>query len=101
MLTKDDLKQIRTLVREEVETEAETTRSHIDSKQLDLRRELKPEIWGVKDQVKNLDIKVTKNHKEVLAKLKVTSDFLDRENLSLVKRVKQIEEELDLQTAGN
>lgn len=96
MLTKDDLKQLRTVIREEMESEAETTRHHIDEKQRELRMELKPEIREIKDRVKTLNIEATKNHKEVLGKLEKTSDFLDRTNLTTLKRVERIETHLGL-----
>lgn len=96
MLTKDDLKQIRSLVREEVGNEVQASKDDLDSTIRDARMRVQVDVRGLADRVKNLEIRVTRNHKEVLSKLERTSDFLDRENLKVVKRVEQIEEELRL-----
>lgn len=93
MLTKADFSKFKELVREEVEAEGENIKSELSS---DIR------MWGVRtaselqevnSRLKNLEISVRKVQKD----LKKTSDFLDRENLKVVRRVDKIEEHLGFQ----
>lgn len=60
MLTKADLKEIRKIVREEVETESQNIKDEI---QADIKMSLvriSGELNQIKDRLKNLEIKVNK-----------------------------------------
>lgn len=90
MLTKNDLSQIKNIVREEVEAEGENIRSEINGEIKLAGIRTTTELQEVNTRLKNLEITTRKIQKD-LAK---TSDFLDRENLKTVKRVRKIEEHL-------
>jgi len=95
MLTKADLKEIRKIVREEVETESQNIKDEI---QADIKMSLirvSGELNQIKDRLKNLEIKANKIQKD----LKYAVNFLDKEGLRVGKRVKRIEEHLGLETA--
>ena len=90
MLTKNDLSRIKNIVREEVEAEGENIRSEINSEIKLAGMRTTTELQEVNTRLKNLEITTRKIQKD-LAKI---SDFLDRENLKIVKRVRKIEEHL-------
>ncbi|OGM31488.1 hypothetical protein A2630_03625 [Candidatus Woesebacteria bacterium RIFCSPHIGHO2_01_FULL_44_10] len=92
MLTKTDLSQIKKIVRAEVEAEGQNIRDELqgDIKMAQIR--ITTEIRGVKDRLKNLEIKTTKIQKD----LKTAVNFLDKEELKVTKRVKRIEAHLRL-----
>ena len=92
MLTKNDLSQIKNIVREEVEAEGENIRSEINSEIKLAGMRTTTELQEVNTRLKNLEITTRKIQKD-LAK---TSDFLDRENLRTVKRVRIIEKHLGI-----
>ena len=92
MLNKTDLSQIKKIVREEVEAEGENIRSEINSEIKLAGMRTTTELQEVNTRLKNLEITTRKIQKD-LAK---TSDFLDRENLRTVKRVRIIEKHLGI-----
>lgn len=90
MLTKTDFSKFKKLIREEVEAEGENIRSEIKGEIKLAGIRTTTELREVNTRLKNLEITTRKIQKD-LAK---TSDFLDRENLETVKRVRKIEEHL-------
>lgn len=64
MLIKNDFDQIRKIVREEVESEAESTRNELGSKIIMSRIRVQEDIDGLKNRIKNLEIRVAKINKE-------------------------------------
>lgn len=92
MLTKRDLKEIRKILREEVEAESQNIKEELQADmKMNLVRTL-TEIRELKDRMKNLEIGVRKIQKD----LKYAIDFLDKEGLKITKRVDRIEEHLNL-----
>ena len=92
MLTKTDLKEIRKILREEVEAESQNIKEELQADmKMNLVRTL-TEIRELKDRMKNLEIGVRKIQKD----LKYAIDFLDKEGLKITKRVDRIEEHLNL-----
>ena len=54
------------------------------------------EIDVVKDRVKNLEIRMNKNHKELKNEIKEVVNYLDKDNMKTRKRVTRIEAHLGL-----
>lgn len=81
---------MRKMVREEVEAEGENIKSELgnDIRMAGIRTA--GELQEVNGRLKNLEIAVRGVQKD----LKKTSNFLDRENLKVVKRNDKIEEHL-------
>ena len=104
MLTKADLKQIRGVIREEIETEAEDIKQEFQSGQIRIRIE----VSEVKNKIKNLEIKTTKVEKginglktetrKLRRDVKTAISFFDKQSISSEKRLYRIEENLDLPT---
>ena len=87
MLTKTDLKEIRKLIREEVESESQNVKDELQAEmKMNLVRTL-TEIREVKDRLKNVEIKINKIQKD----LKYSVNFLDKFGLNIQKRVERIE----------
>lgn len=89
MLTKSDLQEIQKIVKSEVQSETREI----------LKVELKPLREGIRDlrdSTKNLDIKLTRMHKELKEEIKTVAYILDKENMRTLKRVKKIETHLGL-----
>ncbi|MBI2049583.1 hypothetical protein HYT32_01630 [Candidatus Roizmanbacteria bacterium] len=110
MLTKTDLSQIksilREIVREEVENESKALKHELQADITMSRIRIQSDIGELKDRVKNLEIgvknlenKVVKMHKELKEEIKLVANFLDKEHMNTVKRVRKIEEHLGLTTA--
>lgn len=55
-LTKDDLKEVRTIVREEIVLESEKSKSDTIFSSIDFRRELR----RLTDEIKDMEIKIMK-----------------------------------------
>jgi len=92
MLTKTDLKEIRKLIREEVESESQNVKDELQAEmKMNLVRTL-TEIREVKDRLKNVEIKINKIQKD----LKYSVNFLDKFGLNIQKRVERIEGHLRL-----
>lgn len=94
MLTKEDLSEIRKIVREEVENESKQIQSDLTL----VKIHLDSEINEVRNRVKNLEIKtanletkIDKMHRELKEEIKKVVDFFDREHLRIDKRVKILE----------
>lgn len=106
MLTKTDLKQIQTIVRQEVTREGKTIRSDIRGEMKLLKMELSNRITQVEERLANIEIRLTNVEKDIflikkdIKKIKkdliYSVDFLDREFLQLNRRVERIEERLNL-----
>jgi len=93
MLTKTDLKEIRKIIREEVETEVQNAKNELESEmKMNLVRTLS-EVRDIKDRLKNAEIKLSKIQKD----LKNAINFLDKEGLKIQKRVEIIEKHLSLE----
>lgn len=90
MLTKNDLSQIRKVVREEVETDNENTKSELKAEIKLTRMEIQNEQKNVNDRLKNVEVTTKKIQKTV----DTIIDFFDKQDMDLLKRVKTIEEHL-------
>ena len=80
MLTKTDFKEIRKIIREEVEMKMNLVRTLT-------------EVREIKDRLKNVEIKILKIQKD----LKYAVNFLDKEGLRISKKVERIEKHLSLE----
>lgn len=104
MLTKEDLlaigklvdKKVRVIVREEVENEVQAARDSIEVKMTSDRIRVQSDVRGLSDRVKNLDIRVTKNHRELKKEIKQASHFQDTANLDTLARVRKVEDRLGI-----
>lgn len=65
MLTKDDLVQIRKVIREEVEAESENIRNELRMEIKLARMELSLRMDKLEDRLKNVEIKLTSMDKEI------------------------------------
>jgi hypothetical protein len=102
MLTKQDLEQIRKILREETK---EIVREEIGNETQSLKEELQADITmsrirvqsdigDLKTRIKSLEIRMTKMHKELKEEIKLVANFLDKENVKTVKRVEKIEQRI-------
>lgn len=96
MLNKTDLEEIRKIIREEVENEAQSTRDSLEAEIKLARIKIQNDIDELKDKIKNLEIKTAKMHKELKNEIKMVVHFLDRENVKALERIKRIEQHLAL-----
>lgn len=96
MLTKSDLSQIRKIIREEVENEVNATKDELQSDIIMSRMRIQQDINELTDRTKNLEIRITKMHRDLKNEVKMVSHFLDKENMETVKRVEKIEDHLGL-----
>ena len=94
MLTKDDLKQIRSVVREEVETEVGNAKQDLESKIFRLEIHNSSELTNINNRLKNSEIRIKQEIKKVYDKLDKMDMFLDKEVMADRKRIVQIEERL-------
>lgn len=92
MLTKNDLSEIRKVIREEVETESQSTKQELGAEIKLARIEIQSEIKVLSDRVKNLEIGFKKIQKDI----KSIVNFFDKEYLELKKRVKEVENHINL-----
>lgn len=92
MLNKTDLKEIRKIIREEIETEAENIKNELQSEMKMNMVRVVGEMNQFSSRLKNLEIKINKIQKD----LKIAVNFLDKEGLNLQKRVDKIEGHLHL-----
>ena len=94
MLTKADLKEIQKIVevvtkriiREEIEAEIEVLKDELQSDIKMAQIRIQGDVRELTDKIKNLEIQIRKPRKD----LKTTTDFLDKEGLITVKRVRRI-----------
>jgi len=103
MLTKDDLKEIRKIVREEVEVEVGDAKDSIQSDLLHWRLQTQNDIRGLSDKVKNLEIRIgsleketKKGFRDIKKKLKTTVEFFDKDHLRNLERIERVERHLSL-----
>lgn len=92
MLTKDDLKKMRVVIREEVEAEKDELSSDFKISQMRILNE----ISSLKDKLKNIEIKLNRIQKD----LSTAVNFLDRENLKTTKRLDRVEKHLGFSPAS-
>ncbi len=92
MLTKSDLSEIRKVLREEIETESETTRTGLRAEIKLTKIELANRLDQVADKLKDQGIKTTKIQKDI----KIIINYFDSEELKLQKRLNRVEQRLDL-----
>ena len=83
MLTKDDLKAIREVVREEIEVEKEDLQGEIKL----ARVRIQSDVRGLDGRLKNVEILLRKIQKD----LKTAVNFFDNEYIEIDQRVKNIE----------
>lgn len=88
MLTPEDVNQLRKVIREEVEAEAEETRKESRIANMHVRNELA----GISDRLKTVEISTRKTEKTVDTMAKV----LDRADVDLNRRVTRIEDRLGI-----
>lgn len=96
MLTSDDIKKIRNVIREEVENEVTASKNELSADVAMSGMRVRKDIIELKDRIKSLEIRTSKNHRDVKKEIKIVVDFLDRENVHTQKRVDRIEEHLHL-----
>jgi predicted nucleic acid-binding Zn-ribbon protein len=92
-------KTMRKIVREEVKAESENLEAKINSELKLFRMRLQNEMLDLTDNIKTLQVKINKLDLQIskLRKdMQKTSDFLDRDNLRTLGRVKRMEEHLQL-----
>ena len=90
MLSNDDLKKIRAVVREEVEEEVDSLKTELSMSDIRTRAE----IDEVKGGVKDLKIQMKKMHKDLRGEVKYVGHILDKDNIKTLQRVKRIEPHL-------
>lgn len=102
MFKKSDLqtleKLVRGVVREEIENESEAIRSELVGEIASSRMRIQVDIDEVKTRVKNVDMKLTRVHKDLKEEIKTVSNFLDKQTMDVAKRVKRVENHLHLPT---
>ena len=94
MLTQQDISKIRKVVNEEVENEISVAKDEIQSDITMSKITIQNDISNLKDRTNNIEIKVTKMHRELKEEIKFVSHILDRDNMKTSKQVKRIEEHL-------
>lgn len=100
MLAKSDLTQIRKVIREEIGNETQALKDELQADISMARIRVQTDINELKDRIKNLEIRVTKMHKDLKNEIKMVASFLDKENVKTTKRVGKIEEYLKLPAAA-
>ena len=107
MLTKTDLKEIDKLikrrVREETEAEGKNTRDVLKSDILSSRVRIQHEIKDLTDRTKNLEIRLNNFEKDTKKEFQKLNkqfidlfNFLDKDQIKTIERVKKIEKHLQL-----
>ena len=107
MLTKQDLNQIKKVVRDEVVSEGKHTQDELRTEIKLSRMQIQNDINGLTNRVKNLElqtnetgkaiVKLQKDVTKIKKDAKFTANFLDREHLLLERRTKRIETHLGIQ----
>ena len=92
MLTKDDLKKLKEIVREEIEAEGENLKNEINGTVSMSGIKIRSELKEVKTRLKNVEVGVKKLQKD----LKTVSDTLDKDIIKTQKRVNRVERHLHL-----
>ena len=106
MLTKNDLEQIRKVIRQEVKVEVEDSTKTLESQIRLSRMRVQEDIGNLDDKVKNVEIrqddmvnKVEKVQKDVSKIRKdqgIMLDLLDKEQMQQRKRIIRLEEHAGL-----
>lgn len=96
MLTKSDFLEIRKIIREEIENESKSIKDELGADINLTRIRLQNDIEELKDRIKNLEIRVTKIHKELKEEIKLIAHLLDKDNMKTLKRVRIIETKLGI-----
>lgn len=99
MLTKDDLKQIQTIVHQE----GKFIRSELRTEIKLLKMELSNRIAELERRISGVEIDITqikKDIKKIKKDLSYSVDFLDREFLELNRRVEKTEKLLNLRATA-
>ena len=65
MLTKEDIKELRNVFREEIEAEVGTMRDELTSQIILTKMELRSDFRGVENRLKNVEIKLGRLEKEL------------------------------------
>ncbi len=99
MLTKSDVSEIRKVIREEVGNETQAIKEELQADINMSRMRVQSDIQELKDRIKNLEIRIAKMHKDLRNEIKFVSHILDKENMATLKRVKRIEEHLQISPA--
>jgi len=94
MLTKNDLLQIKKVVRGEVEAESKSLQEDLRGEIKLSRMEIQNDVRSLKDKVKNIEISNNKIQKDI----KKVVNFFDEESLQVNKRVERLENHLNLST---
>ncbi len=92
MLTKEDIKELRNVFREEIEAEVGTMRDELTSQIILTKMELRSDFRGVENRLKNVEIKLGRLEKTV----SVAIIMFNEDDTKLVKRIKDIESHLDI-----
>ncbi len=92
MLTKEDIKELRNVFREEIEAEVGTMRDELTSQIILTKMELRSDFGGVENRLKNVEIKLGRLEKTVNVAIKMFNE----DDTKLVKRIKNIESHLDI-----
>ena len=92
MLTKNEFKEFRKIVREEIEAESENIKNELQTEMKVNMMRTVGELKELNTRVKNIEVKLNKIQKD----LKYTVDFLNKEGLKTQKRVKRLENHLHL-----
>jgi hypothetical protein len=92
MLTKNDFKKMREIVREELESESESLKSELRSEIKLSRMQIETKLNQSSSKLKNLEIL----GKEIQKDLKVIVNYFDREYLVLKKDVDLIKSHLNV-----
>lgn len=96
MLTKQDLNQIKKVVRDEIVSEAKNTKSSLRSEMKLSRMEIQDDLHDLTDRIINFEQQTGKNFKSVNKKLDKVIDYFDLKELSLEKRTRRLETHLNL-----
>lgn len=99
MLTKNDLNQIRSVVREETEAEVSNAKTALDSLIRMSRMQVQHDISQLDDKVKNVEIDVKDIKKRVKKTEKIVDELIgvfDKDIVTVRKRVEKLEEHLQI-----
>lgn len=87
---KIEREQIRKLIREEIEIESQRIREELRTEIKLTKMELSNKISAIEDQLKSIEITITKMQKDIGGII----SYFDRETIKLNKRITTIEERL-------
>jgi len=92
MLTKNEFKEFRKIIREEIEAESENMTNELQTEmKVNMMRTI-GELKELNTRIKNVEVKLNKIQKDV----RYTVDFLDKEGFKTQKRVERLENHLHL-----